>query len=200
MTETLDAETLAERAARRRKGGRFALLAAVGAVVGGGVGYAADNVFPFSSLSFPDLLSGIVALTMIGGGLAGAAATLSRRPSVRSRCARFQVASMLLAGAMLLLPMLGLDPMLSFAGVVVLFVLQTAANVALWRAGDELLRRVVMETGAICFWSLQALLFLYAAAERLGLVASVTAWGLIGVLMVAYVIASSLVALRRGFT
>ncbi|TPW01259.1 MAG: hypothetical protein FD125_2673 [bacterium] len=85
-----------------------------------------------------------------------------------------------------------------FGGVLLLVVVQSAANLMLWRTADEMLRRVMLETSALAFWSLQLGLFIYAAAERLGLVGTITAWGLMGILMGVYFIASAVAAARRG--
>jgi len=68
----------------------------------------------------------------------------------------------------------------------------------LWRAADEMLRRIMAETSAIAFWALQMALFVYAAAERLGLVETITGWGLMGILMGVYFISSIVASARRG--
>ena len=61
-----------------------------------------------------------------------------------------------------------------------------------------MLRRIMAETSVMAFWVLQTALFLYAAAERLGLVESITAWGLTGILMAVYLLASIVASARRG--
>jgi hypothetical protein len=43
-------------------------------------------------------------------------------------------------------------------------------------------------------------LFVYAAAERLGLIGTITGWGLTGMLMGVYFIASIVASARRGIT
>ncbi len=78
--------------------------------------------------------------------------------------------------------------------------LQTVANLMLWRAADEMLRRVMSETSAMAFWALQTALFVYAAAERLGLIDGLTAWGMTGILMGVYLAASIVASARRGMT
>jgi hypothetical protein len=45
---------------------------------------------------------------------------------------------------------------------------------------------------------LQTALFLYAGAERLGLVETVSGWGLIGILMAVYLLAAIVASARRG--
>jgi hypothetical protein len=114
-----------------------------------------------------------------------------------------QIAVFLLAGAMFLAPMYApalADPDLIFAGIVVLFAVQTVANILLWRRADEMLRQVMAESSAMAFWALQSALFLYAAAERLGLVDTVSGWGLTGILMAVYLCVSIVAQLRRGIT
>lgn len=180
------------------------LLVAGGlAALGGICGYALADAAEGLALSWQDTLAAGIALALAVGALAGAVAVLLRKSPVRSACAWWQVAGMGLAALMLTLPLArpaSWPPEFTLAVVALLFLAQAGVNLALWRAGDELLRRVILETGAVCFWSLQAGLFLYAAAERLGLVPSVTAWGLIGVLMGVYLVASCIVAGRRGFS
>jgi hypothetical protein len=61
-----------------------------------------------------------------------------------------------------------------------------------------MLRRVMSETSAMAFWALQLCLFVYAAAERLGLVGTISGWGLTGILMGVYLIASIVASARRG--
>ena len=191
-----------DRAASRRKAMTLAVLAGIGAVAGAVGGYVAENALDLSDAGWPDILAGAVGLALLVSAAASTGAVLLRKATVPSNCAWLQIATLLLAGVMLLLPMIAPStwaPGVAFGLVIVLFGLQTWANLRLWRIGDELLRRVIVETGAASFWGLQGALFLYAAAERLHLVPTVTAWGLIGVLMTAYVIASSVVSVRRGF-
>lgn len=196
----IDTEAALERTERRRKIVRVGALAAAGGVLGLGLGYLGADIMPHETTPWPDQLAALVAVTLLAGAACGAVTVLLRKAPVSSGCAWLQIVAMSLAGVMLLLPMLGLDPAFSIGVVAALFAVQTVANIALWRAGDELLRRVIVETGALSFWGLQGALFLYAAAERLALVPTVSAWGLIGILMVAYVIASTAVAVRRGFS
>jgi hypothetical protein len=107
----------------------------------------------------------------------------------------------LLAGVMLAIPLYAtrwVSADVAFGAVALLLALQSALNLMLWRKADEMLRRVMVETGALAFWALQLGLFLYASAERLGLVEGVTAWGMISVLMAVYFVASAVAAARRG--
>ena len=173
------------------------------AVLGGGVGAVLARAAGEIDLPWPDEFAASIAVGLTFGTVLGVGSILLRKSKVRSACAWWQVAGMGLAAAMLALPIArpaSWSPELTYAILLGLFAAQTIANVALWRVGDEMLRRVIMETGAVCFWVLQAALFLYAAAERLGLVPGVTAWGMIGVLMAVYFVASCIVAARRGYT
>jgi len=124
------------------------------------------------------------------------------RPTVVAKgCGLLQTSVMGLAGLMLILPIYGtawVSAEAAMAGVLVLLVIQTVANVMLWRQADEMLRRIIVETGALAFWTLQLALFVYAAAERLALVEGMTAWGMIGILLAVYMVASALTAARRG--
>ncbi|MBJ7446875.1 MAG: hypothetical protein JHC81_05010 [Brevundimonas sp.] len=170
---------------------------------GGAVGYAASYVTRTRELPWPDALALLMAVTLIATGIIGAI-TMARRPaSVPKGCGLLQIAVMGLAGVLFILPIFAtrwIDADMVFVAVVALAAVQTIANVMLWRRADEMLRRVMMETGAIAFWAGQMALFVYAAAERLGLVGTVSAWGLMGILMALYFFASMIAALRRGLT
>lgn len=171
------------------------------AVVGGGFGYAVATLTEGTRFSWEDEVALLMSVVMIATGLISAFILLVRPSSVPRGCGVLQVTVMLLAGGMFLLPMFGTawaSPEVIFWTVLALLALQSLANLMLWRAADEMLRRVMSETSALAFWACQLLLFVYAAAERLGLVESVTAWGLMGLLMGLYFIASMIAAARRG--
>ncbi len=124
-----------------------------------------------------------------------------RGADIMKGCGGLQILVMLLAGAMMLLPMVGAHiaaPGAVWAGLAVMLAVQTGANLLLWRRADEMLRRIMAETATLAFWALQSALFLYAAAERLGLIHGLTAWGMMGILMGVYFVASALAAARRG--
>jgi hypothetical protein len=89
-------------------------------------------------------------------------------------------------------------PAAFYAALLLAFALQSIGNWTLWRSGDEMVRRLILESGGLTFWVLQAALFLYAAAERLGLVPSATAWDMFAVTMAAYLLATCAVSLRRN--
>lgn len=114
---------------------------------------------------------------------------------------RLQAFVIILAGMMLAAPPILADgawPMeYAFTGLVVVFVIQTIANILVWRASDSFNRRISMEAGALSFWGLQGALFLWAAAERMGLAPPVTAWSAVVVLMTVYLLASFWTGLRR---
>ena len=170
---------------------------------GGAVGYAAANFSLTRDLPWPDALALLMAVTMIATGIIGAITMAFRPASVPKGCGLLQIVVMGLAGVLFILPIFGarwVDADMVFVAVVALAVVQSVANVLLWHRADEMLRRVMMETATIAFWSGQMALFLYAAAERLGLVGTVSAWGLMGILMGLYFIASMIAALRRGLT
>ena len=180
-----------------RKAGMVVLLAGLG----GAFGYGAATLTDGSLASWEDELAVVMAAAMIGVGLITAFIVARRPADVPRGCGILQVVVMLLAAAMFLLPVFGpawASAEMVFAAVLLLVAVQSAANLMLWRTADEMLRRVMLETSALAFWSLQLGLFIYAAAERLGLVGTVTAWGLMGILMGVYFIASAIAAARRG--
>ena len=173
------------------------------ALVGGGLGYLIAELGKMESdaVSWADSLALSVGVALLTVAVLSAVTLVLRPSSVPKGCGLLQVVVFALAGVMFLAPMYALafgGPNVVFAGIVLLFVVQTAANVLLWRRADEMLRRIMSETSTIAFWSLQTALFLYAAAERLGMVETITAWGMTGILMAVYLVASIVAAARRG--
>ncbi len=180
-----------------RKTALFMVLA----VLGGFVGYGIATLTGDARTVWQDQLALAMAVMTITTGLISAFMVATRPATVPRGCGMLQVIVMLLAGTLFLLPMFGTavaTPEMIFGAVVILLVLQSFANLMLWRAADEMLRRVMSETSAMAFWALQLCLFVYAAAERLGLVDTVSGWGLMGILMGVYFIASIIAAARRG--
>ena len=180
-----------------RKAAVFVVLA----VLGGLAGYGISTLMGDVRTVWQDELAVLMAVMTISTGLISAFVVATRPSTVPRGCGVLQVIVMLLAGTLFLLPMFGTavaTPEVIFAAVVVLLVLQSVANLMLWRAADEMLRRVMSETSAMAFWALQLCLFVYAAAERLGLVDTVSGWGLMGIMMGVYFIASIIAAARRG--
>ena len=180
-----------------RKAALFVILA----VLGGLAGYGVSTLMGDVRTVWQDELAVLMAVMTITTGLISAFVVATRPSTVPRGCGVLQVIVMLLAGTMFLLPIFGTamaTPEVIFGAVVILLVLQSIANVMLWRAADEMLRRVMSETSAMAFWALQLCLFVYAAAERLGLVDTVSGWGLMGILMGVYFIASIIAAARRG--
>lgn len=175
----------------------IAALAGLGAATG----YILANTADLGALPWDDALALLMGVSLIAIGVISIGVMFTRPSSVPKGCGVLQITVMLLAGTMLLAPMFATDwlsPDMVFAGVVVLLVIQSAANLMLWRAADEMLRRVMWETSAMAFWALQLALFVYAAAERLGLIEGVSAWGMTGVMMGVYLIASMIASARRG--
>lgn len=116
--------------------------------------------------------------------------------------ARFQAAVMGFSGVLLALPigfsLAGVSPVLGVGALALLVALHTVMNVRVYRQADELLRRVVMETAAVTFFAGQLVLFLWAAAERLGAAPAITAWDIYAVLMTLYLAASLWISVRRA--
>jgi len=176
----------------------IALLAAGG----GATGFALAWVVPEVGSGWEDTLALGVGTIPLAIAAMVALTLLTRRGSQGIKgCGGLQMLVMALAGVMMLLPMFGarfLPPALVMALLLALLIVQSAANLLLWRRADEMLRRIMSETSTLAFWALQTALFVYAAAERLGLVQGVTAWGMIGILMGVYFVASAIAAARRG--
>ena len=180
-----------------RKAAMFVLLAGLGGVFGYGFATLTDGALA----SWEDELAVVMSAAMVGVA-AITAVIVARRPSdVPRGCGILQAVVMLLAAGLFLLPIFGTawaGPEVIFGAVLALLAIQSGANLMLWRTADEMLRRVMLETSALAFWAVQLGLFVYAAAERLGLVGTITGWGLMGILMGVYFIASIVAAARRG--
>lgn len=190
-------------------------------VVGYGVGYIlAKFVFPDAgqlpdlNLRWSDAVAAVAAISLVIG--AAAVLMVSLDPVRLGRMyklegpasaeetaqARLQSVVMGLSGVILLLPMIfelaGLASIIALTIVVLMLALHTALNLKVYREIDELWRRAVMEAGTITFFVGQVALFLWAAAERLGVVPPITAWDVYAVLMALYLCISVIVSTRRG--
>lgn len=195
----MNASLEAPRPSLPRKVALLVLLAALGGAFGFGFATLTDGVVT----RWEDDLAVFMAAAMIGIGVVTAFVVATRPSEVPKGCGILQVIVMLLAGVMFLLPIFGTawaTPDVVFGAIAVLLAAQSVANLMLWRAADEMLRRVMLETSALAFWAVQLGLFVYAAAERLGLIGTITGWGLTGMLMGVYFIASIVASARRGIT
>ena len=195
----MNASLEAPRSSLLRKGALLVLLAALGGAFGFGFATLTDGFVT----RWEDDLAVFMAAAMIGIGVVSAFVVATRPSDVPKGCGILQVIVMLLAGVMFLLPIFGTawaTPDVVFGAIAVLLAAQSVANLMLWRAADEMLRRVMLETSALAFWVVQLGLFVYAAAERLGLIGTITGWGLTGMLMGVYFIASIVASARRGIT
>jgi hypothetical protein len=118
------------------------------------------------------------------------------------RQVRLQAVVMGFSGLILVLPIVfalaGLAGGLAMGLIVLLFAVHTVLNVRVWRGVDELLRRTTMEAATATFFLGQGLLFLWAAAERLGVLPPLTAWDIYAVLMTLYLMVSAIASARRG--
>lgn len=173
-------------------------LAAIGALTGFGL---ANIMEVERGAPWADSLALAMAVALLTIAVLSVITLILRPAVVPKGCGVLQITAFLLAGLMFLAPIYGpnwVSPDLVFAGIVVALIVQSVANLMLWRRADEMLRQVMAETSAIAFWALQTALFLYAAAERLGLVQTISGWGLIGILMAVYLIASIIASARRG--
>lgn len=204
---------------------RSRLLKVAGLAAAGGVaGYLIATVLMrYVELPSPDVLRWsdavalIVALMMFGGGVSVLVAARNGRAlaAVTSaegsagpeelRDMRLQSVLLVLSGLLLAAPVAAtlagnVAPVLTLIAIAGVFVLHTALNLSLWRRGDEMIRRVIIESGALAFWIGQAALFGWAVAERLGLAPDLTAWDVLVVLMGLYLVCSATVGLRRGLS
>lgn len=175
------------------------------AVTGGVLGYSVARITDFRAgvVGWDDALAIIMGCVLLLLAVTSAITTLVRPSAIPNGSGLLQTLVFALAGLMFLAPMYpsgGIGPEWVFAGIVAAFILQTVANVLVWRRADEMLRRLMTDTSTIAFWGLQSAFFLYAAAERLDLIAPVSAWGMAGILMVVYLVSSIVPSMRRGLT
>jgi hypothetical protein len=209
--------------ASRRRWIIAACMALVGAAVGYTFGRWIDS--PEGSAAFPEWADAgalFLAIALLAQGVIVMLLSFSRRLSGEmfsgedGRSAspgqvsfyRLQAGVLVLAGVMLALPVV--MPLLAgaplsiaaatgtMAAIGLSFVLQTALNLMVWRRADEFVRRLISETSSLCFWILQAALFLWAAGERLGLLSPISTWDCTVVLMGVYFIASAFISTRNG--
>ncbi|WP_426026471.1 hypothetical protein [Brevundimonas sp. TSRC1-1] len=179
-----------------RIGGLFFL-----GLAGAGVGYLVGGRMDVEDLRWDDALALVIAALLLMTGVIMAAMAAMRSSKLPPACGPLQALVMLIAGGLMVAPIWGpnlASPDVVFIGLVLLSLVQSVANLMLWRRADEMLRRVMVETSALAFWASQMALFLYAAAERLGLTGGVSAWGMMAVLMTIYLLASTVASMRRG--
>lgn len=170
-------------------------------LAGAGVGYLVGGRMEVEDLRWDDALALVIAALLLTTGVIMAAMAVLRSSALPPACGPLQALVMLIAGVLMIAPIWGpnlASPDVVFSGLVLLSIIQSVANLMLWRRADEMLRRVMVETSALAFWASQMALFLYAAAERLGLTGGVSAWGMMGVLMTIYLLASTVASMRRG--
>lgn len=182
---------------------------------------------PARTLSWSDFLAIWVGIVFVAFGLILAGLSLNRKRLARAlegtvdaerdpeaimpasanevRQATMQSIVFVLAGVLLTLPILVQGPIQTnaalagycYAGIAVLFLVQTALNIELWRTADEFLQRTMLIICAGTFAVGQGLLFLYAAAERLHLLAPITSWDVVAHLLTLYLLVSLFVGVLQ---
>lgn len=215
----MHAET--DTARRRRPLLRMAIAAVMAAPLGYVVGWLMADYGPdlgsiggVEGVRWADGLAVVLALVLGVASLITLAASLSTKRTAKLlglddeagpdevRSVRRQGLVCLMSAGILvlpaLLPALGMNALTAMALVAVLLVVHTMLNIDLWRSSDELIRAVTVEAGAVVFWMGQGLLFLWAAAERLGVAPGLSAWDIYVVLMGLYLVTAAVVTARRG--
>ncbi len=199
---------------------RAFVFGAVFGVIGYGVGAWLARIAPGGfgpsdmDLRWSDGLAMLVGLALVAGSLWALYVSLNADRLGRmynldgpaspdeTALARFQALVMGFSGVILTLPVVfslaGVNPLLGLSAIVLLLVLHTVMNVRVYRQADELLRRAVIEAAAVTFFAGQLVLFLWAAAERLGAAPAITAWDIYAVLMALYLGCSAWISVRRG--
>ncbi len=199
---------------------RWALIGAVCGAAGVLVGRSLAQVFPdlalpeLPNLRWSDLLALYVAFSLVAGGAYAIIVSFNRaalgkmlkldEPATPSevRLVRLSGALLFLTAVIMLMPplfsLIGTDPMASLVAVAGLLGLNTVLNLRIWKNADELLRKTTMEASVVTFWGGQIALFGWAAAERAGVAPTLTAWDIYVVLMALYLVASTVISIRRG--
>lgn len=209
-----------------RPGLKLALRFAAGAVVGGALGYGAAATGLLDGAKrldwqAGDMLSLALAAMLLALGVfaatAGAGPGAYRRLVERSADAaepldpealpnaRRQAAVLIAAGLALAIPPLAMASVASLplrqaamAAIVGLLLVESLYNWRLWRRGDELTRRVIVESFAVTFWITQFGLFLFAALAHMALVGDVSSWVLLQLMLAVYLVTSVVIGVRRG--
>lgn len=205
---------------KKRSAGRWIRQFAIGLAAGAAIGYFGADYGPALDLDgahAPGLAVGtmlaLVGLIVLAGSLSRRAATglLSvdlgdeddfrlERASLRGQgvvafLAGLELIALSLPAAYLLGPARDILIALLLAGLAV----QTWLNLRLWRSGDELFRRIIVEAGLIAFLAFQFLMFFWAAGARFALVADPAALDVYVLLMILYLAGSAIAAMRRGY-
>ncbi|MGC6399908.1 hypothetical protein ACNI3Q_04940 [Sphingomonas sp. FW199] len=120
--------------------------------------------------------------------------------SARMQAALCTLAGLLFAAPPLLANLADLPAIGAPAAVAILALVAVESwlNIRLWRRSDELNRSIIAQTGAVCFWTMQLALFIWATLAKLALVPDVSSWTMLTVLMAGYLLASIWVGWRRG--
>jgi hypothetical protein len=210
---------------RQQVKGKIVVRMLLGALLGAGMAYACLTLaehwhVSIKHIGWGDLLGGYLGICFFGIGLVLFAMSFNRREVAQSlegwsaklpasndevRQFRLQAAAMFLAGVMLLTPFLASGTLTGpsalgrglFIAILVMFAAQTWANVRLWRTGDEFLRHQILVVCTLTFAIVQGALFLWAAAEHLKLVRSLTNWETMTLLLFCYLSVSFGVSMRN---
>lgn len=199
---------------------RWALILAVCGAAGYAIGpfvgeaYPDDTLPVLPDLRWSDLLALYVAFCLAVSGIFAAVTSLSPaalgkmlkldEPATPSEISlvRWSAGLLVVTAVIMLMPpafsLAGADPLLSLVLVAVLLGLHTLLNLRIWKVADEMLRKTTMEASVVTFWGGQIALFGWAAAERAGVAPTLTAWDIYVVLMALYLVASTVISIRRG--
>ena len=195
----------------------------LGAMIGAAIGFALMRLalrlhVDAKLLTWSDFLAIWLGITFVGNGMVVGFVTTSRKRLAQRlegedarmaatpeevRMFRMQAAVLVLAGVLLLLPVLAMGPMkahpsaasAAFVLILGLFGVQTWFNLRLWRTSDEFVRDNMQFVAAVTFAIGQGFLFVWAAAEHLHLAPAISSWDIVTLLMVLYLGAGAYVAL-----
>lgn len=109
--------------------------------------------------------------------------------------------SMAVTGVSLTLPVLSqgrIDSSIAFVVVLILFAAQAVISLIMYRRADEMIRRYNADSTVISAALLIGAFSIYAAGERLGVIGTISPWGLVGIACIIQYAVSMYVYYRLG--
>src|SRR5262245_8631558 len=163
---------------------------------------AANPLLPDRPLGTDDELCSIAAFILLQMGLIMAfvhAVQPKDAPMPRARL--IQVLSLISAGAVLVLPILGerfIDRNTNFVLIMALYAASAWMNWVIWREGDEFMRAMLRDAWLASYHVIALALAIYATGERLNLIHGATAWGFLGFMFLVNILCSIWSIYRHG--
>jgi hypothetical protein len=189
-------------AGARRRWEIFLLKLLGGGVIGVAMAAGAMVLVAKGVFTFSDYLPMIIATMYVATGLTVWINPYVRKTKMRGESLWPRCILMLVSGIALAAPVLmpsRVEPLLTLGIVALLWLISWQVMRYVLRHTDELLRRVIADANQMSTACLIPALFLYAAAERLGIVPQGTSiWVVNGIVVWVYFMMSQFAWMRRG--